>query len=185
MREHEEDDDDDSSEIAAGLQPLLPDGWVSIGPNLVLRVDGMRLTTPDPALWDLHLLGDCPFVVEMQRETERGPERVQRPLLRCRLVEACEEADKRFPVPSWLLETATGPAKRLGADAKDEGWFGLPRQRGAVVVEGIELEEPDAAVGYGYIAGSKPWSPSAFRVEKDRAAQRRARWKRIIAEARR
>ena len=175
----EDDDDDDSSEI---LQGHLPTGWVSVGPSLVVRVDGMRLTTPDPRLWDLHLLGNCPFVVEVQRETDRGPVCAQRSLMCSRLEEACEEANKRFPIPGWFMESDTGPRQRLDTEAKDEGWVVVPRSRGAVVVEGIELEEPDSAAGYGYIAGTRPWSPSAFRVEKDRAAQRRALWKQLHAD---
>lgn len=178
----EDTDDDDSSEIQRGHPPL-PTGWVSVGPNLVVRVDGMRLTTPDTSLWDLDRLGDCPFVVEMVRNTTRGPECVQRPLVSNRLADACHEANERFPIPAWLMETDPGLPQRLDTEARDKGWLVIPRSRGAVVgVEGIELEELDVAAGYGYIAGGRPWSPSAFRVEKDRAAQRRAHWKRLHAD---
>lgn len=173
--------DDDDFETSPGRQPL-PDGWVSVGPNLLLRVDGMRLTTPDPTLWDLELLGDCPFVVEVTRESERGPDRAQRPLVASRLIKACQEANERFPIPSWFMETVVEPPQRLHTEAQDKGWFVVPRSRGAVVVEGIELDEPDAAARYSYVAGTKLWSPSAFRVEKNRAAHRMARWRRFRAE---
>jgi hypothetical protein len=75
-----------------------------------------------------------------------------------------------------LMETDAGLPQRLDTEAKDKGWLVIPRSRGAVGVEGIELEELDVAAGYGYVAGGRPWSHSAFRVEKDRAAQRRAHW---------
>lgn len=173
--------DDDDFETSPGRQPL-PEGWVSVGPNLLLRVDGMRLTTPNSSLWDLELLGDCPFVVEVQRETDRGPVCAQRSLMCSRLEEACEEANKRFPIPGWFMESDTGPRQRLDTEAKDEGWVVVPRRR-AVMVEGIEMEDPDAVVGYGYIAGTRPWSPGAMQVEIDRAAERRA-LKKALAQRR-
>lgn len=173
--------DDDDFETSPGRQPL-PEGWVSVGPNLLLRVDGMRLTTPNSSLWDLELLGDCPFVVEVQRETDRGPVCAQRSLMCSRLEEACEEANKRFPIPGWFMESDTGPRQRLDTEAKDEGWVVVPRRR-AVMVEGIEMEDPDAAAGYGYIAGTRPWSPDAMQVEIDRAAERRA-LKKALAQRR-
>ena len=159
--------DDDDFETSPGRQPL-PEGWVSVGPNLLLRVDGMRLTTPNSSLWDLELLGDCPFVVEVQRETDRGPVCAQRSLMCSRLEEACEEANKRFPIPGWFMESDTGPRQRLDTEAKDEGWVVVPRRR---------------AVMYGYIAGTRPWSPGAMQVEIDRAAERRA-LKKALAQRR-
>lgn len=177
QEKREEVEDDVDQEIDAEWEPL-PDGWTSIGPNWILRIDGMRITTPNPALWGLDLLGNCPFVAETTRTTKWGPQRVQRPLLSNQLVQACEEADERFPVPAWLIETDDGKPQRLdtdNTDNQDNGWLVIRRHaRPGVVVEGIEIEEMDAAPGFDYIAGSRPWSPSAFRMEKDRAAQRRA-----------
>jgi hypothetical protein len=159
------------------VEPL-PDGWVSVGPNLVLRIDGMCITTPDASVWSLDLLGNCPFVAETVRYTKFGYRRVQRPLLSNQLAQACQEADERFPVPSWLLETDDGQPQRLdtdNTDNQDNGWLLTSRHvRPSVVVEGIELDEPGRE-GDGYFVGSgRSWSPEAFWVEKGQAAERRA-----------